>query len=91
MFNRCTTTNATEDSDITANSPNYMVNFNYEFLEDIRDPIAKNQSLFTHRYCEIIKVHAIILYCLKTNVGLALMLKNMELKKERASLLTGDQ
>lgn len=40
VFNRCTETNATNDGTIRPDSPDYQVTFNYEFLEDFRDPVT---------------------------------------------------
>lgn len=48
MFNRCSTTN--EDT-VSADSPDYTITFNYEFLEDFREPAARQRRKFTrHSY-----------------------------------------
>ena len=38
VLNRCVHSNASRDGPIHANSPEYSVEFIYEFLDDYRDP-----------------------------------------------------
>lgn len=45
VFNRCTTTNETKDGQIRPDSKEYQVIFNYEFLEDFRDPTSRTALL----------------------------------------------
>ena len=47
MFNRCTETNDTKDSAIRPDSKDYKVTFNYEFLEDFRDPVITTAKHLT--------------------------------------------
>ena len=45
VFNRCTSTNATKDGQILPDSPDYLVTFKYEFLEDFQDPTSRAGQL----------------------------------------------
>ena len=45
VFDRCTTTNATSDGQIRPDIKEYRVTFNYEFLEDFRDPESRAKRL----------------------------------------------
>ena len=44
VFNRCTETNTTKDGTTRPDSTGYKVTFNYEFLEDFRDPVTAAQQ-----------------------------------------------
>ncbi len=45
VFNRCTSTNETKDGQVRPDSKDYRVFFNYEFLEDFRDPESRAEKL----------------------------------------------
>ena len=42
VFNRCSRNNATKEGKITPQSKEFRVEFNYEFLEDYRDPKSRS-------------------------------------------------